>query len=153
MRHIHFESCPADPDVWIRPDMKADGSSYYEYTLLYTDDDIVISENAEEILRNKLGKYFELKPSSIGPPSLYLGSRVRKVSLDNGFKAWAFSPSQYVQAAVKNVKSYLDEQEKFKMPCKAETPMKTSYRPELDTTPELDHTLAAYYMSLIGTLR
>ena len=39
------------------------------------------------------------------------------------------------------------------MPCKAETPMKTSYRPELDITPELDPILAAYYMSLIGILR
>ena len=39
------------------------------------------------------------------------------------------------------------------MPCKAETHMKTSYRPELDITPELDPILAAYYMSLIGILR
>ncbi len=39
------------------------------------------------------------------------------------------------------------------MPSKAETPMKTSYRPELDITPELDPVMAAYYMSLIGILR
>ena len=31
--------------------------------------------------------------------------------------------------------------------------MKTSYRPELDTIPELDPVMAAYYMSLIGVLR
>ena len=105
--------------------MKADGSPYYEYILLYTDDAIVISENAEDILRNRLGKYFELKESSIGPPKIYLGSHVRKVNLDTGAQAYAFSPSQYVQAAVKNVKSYLDAQDKFKMPCKAETHMKT----------------------------
>ena len=30
MRHLDFESCPADPDVWMRPAMKADGSNYYE---------------------------------------------------------------------------------------------------------------------------
>ena len=153
MRHLEFESCPADPDVWMRPAKKADGSTYYEYILLYTDDAVVISENAEQILRTKLDKYFELKPSSIGPPSIYLGARVRKVELDNGAKAWAFSPSQYVQAAVKNVEAYLDEQDKYKMPSKADTPMTTSYRPELDITPELDPTKAAYYMSLIGILR
>jgi len=39
------------------------------------------------------------------------------------------------------------------MPCKAETPMRTSYCPELDVIPELDSTKAAYYMSLIGILR
>ena len=38
--------------------MKADGSEYYEYILLYTDDAIVVSENAEHTLRNKLGKYW-----------------------------------------------------------------------------------------------
>ena len=153
MRFLDFESCPADPDVWMRQAKKADGNTYYEYILLYTDDAIVISENAEDILRNHLGKYFELKPSSIGPPKIYLGSRVRKVTLDNGAKAWAFSPSQYVQAAVKNVESYLNAQDKYSMPRRAETPMTTSYRPELDVTPELDPTKAAYYMSLIGILR
>ena len=67
--------------------------------------------DAEDILRNNLGKYFELKESSIGPPSIYLGARVRQVELDNGAKAWAFSPSQYVQAAVNNVKSFLEAQD------------------------------------------
>ena len=43
----------------------------------------------------------------------------------------------------------LDAQDKFTMSCKAETHMKTSYRPELDITPELDPILEAYYMSLI----
>ena len=49
--------------------------------------------------------------------------------------------------------SYLDDQDKYKMSSKAETPMKTSYRPELDITPVLDPIMAAYYMSLIGILR
>ena len=109
----------------MRLDKKADGSTYYEYILLYTDDAIVVSENDEDILRNKLGKYFELKPSSIGPPSIYLGSRVRKVTLENGATAWAFSPSQYVQAAVKNTQDYISGQNKYHMPHKAETPMMT----------------------------
>ena len=98
--HLKFNSCPADTDVGMRPAKKADGSPYYEYILLYTDDIVVISENAEDILRTKVGKYFELKESSIGPPSIYLGARVRQVESDNVVKAWAFSPSQYVQAAV-----------------------------------------------------
>ena len=110
--HLKFESCPTDPDFWMRPAKKANGSPYYEDILLYTDNAVVISENAEDILRNKLGKYFELKESSIGPPSIYLGARVRQVELDNGSKAWAFSPSQYVQAEVKNVKSFLDGRER-----------------------------------------
>ena len=35
----------------------------------------------------------------------------------------------------------------------AETPLPTSYRPELDVTPELEPTEAYFYASLIGMLR
>ena len=71
--------------------------------MLYVDDVLVVSENAESILSNELGRYFELKEESIGPPDHYLGGKVRKVQLENGVNAWAFSSSQYVQTAVKKV--------------------------------------------------
>jgi hypothetical protein len=153
MRHLDFVSCPADPDVWMRPGKKADGSAYWEYLLLYTDDALCVSETPENTLRNDLGKFFELKEGSIGPPKIYLGGGVRKVQLDDNVKAWAFSSSQYVQAAVKNVEAYLEKQERWKMPSVAETPMVTAYRPELDVSLELGDVDAAYYMSLIGVLR
>ncbi len=155
MRHLDFASCPADPDVWMRPAKRSNGSSYYEYILLYTDDALVISENAEQVLRNELGRYFTLKEESIGPPKIYLGGHVRKVQLENGVECWAFSSSQYVQAAVKNVEEYLSKRDdvNWNLPKKAETPMQTSYRPELDISPELQPADAAYYMSLIGMLR
>jgi hypothetical protein len=79
MRHLDFVSCPADPDVWMRPAKHSDGSEYYEYILLYTDDALVISEQAETVLRKELGRFFELKEESIGPPKIYLGGGVRKV--------------------------------------------------------------------------
>ena len=103
MHFINFTSCPADPDVWMRPAIKIDGSKCYDSVLLYVDDVLVVSENAESILRNELGRYFELKEESIGPPDHYLGGKVRKVQLENGVNAWAFSSSQYVQTAVKKV--------------------------------------------------
>ena len=109
MRHLGFTSCLADPDVWMRPALKSDGTEYYEYVLLYTDDTLVISENAESILRNELGKYFELKEESIGPPEIYLGGHMRQVPLDNDTKAWAFGSSQYERNAVENVETYISE--------------------------------------------
>ena len=155
MHFLKFKSCPADPDVWMRPAIKSDGTKVYEYVLLYTDDALVVSENGESILRNEIGKYFELKEESIGPPKLYLGGHLRKVQLENGVYAWAFSSSQYVQAAVKNVEEYLSKEEnkRWKFPKNADTPMSTTYRPELDVSPELGSTEAVYYMSLIGVLR
>jgi hypothetical protein len=75
--------------------------------------------------------------------------------LDNGVKAWAFSSSQYVTAAVQNVEDFIakDEAKRWKLPNKAKTPLYTSYRPELDVTPELSPQEAAYHQSLIGILR
>jgi hypothetical protein len=75
--------------------------------------------------------------------------------LDNGVKTWAFSSSQYVGAAVQNVEEFVpkDEAKRWKLPTKAETPLCTCYRPELDVTPELNPSEAAYYQSLIGILR
>ena len=64
---------------------------------------------------------------------------VRKVQLENEVECWAFSSSQYVQAAVKNVEEYLATRnnERWKLPGRAETQMRTAYRPELDVSPEL----------------
>ena len=155
MRHLDFSPCLADPDVWMRPAKKSNGQDYYEYVLLYTDDALVVAEDAERILRNEIGKYFELKEESIGDPKIYLGGHVRKVQLDNGVECWAFSSSQYVQAAVKNVEEYLDKRadNRWKLPAKAETPIQTSFRPELDVSPELEAVESSYYQSLIGVLR
>jgi hypothetical protein len=95
LHFLGYKSCPADPDVWMRPAIKSDGNEVYDYVLLYVDDALVISDNAEAILKNEIGKYFELKKESVGPPTLYLGGRLSKVELENGVHAWAFSSSQY----------------------------------------------------------
>ena len=47
-----------------------------------------------------------MKPGSVGPPKIYLGGHMRKITLANGSKAWVFILSQYVQAAVQNVEEY-----------------------------------------------
>ena len=155
MHFIYFTSCPAYPDVWMRPAIKSDGAKCYDYVLLYVDDALVVSENAESILRNELERYFEIEGESIGPHDHYLGGKVRKVQLENGVNAWAFNSSQYVQKAVKNVEAYLNSEARkhWKMPNKADTPLTTSYRPESDILRVLNVDDAAYYQSLIGILR
>ena len=54
---LEFKSCEADPDVWRRSAVKANGAKYYEYALLYVDDLLMISENAKMVLRTEIGKY------------------------------------------------------------------------------------------------
>ena len=50
MEFLNFKSCLADPDVWMRLAIKSNGNTYYEYILVYVDDALVVSENAESIL-------------------------------------------------------------------------------------------------------
>ena len=73
--YLHFISCLADPDVWMRKAIDIQGKEYYEYILLYTDDAFVISHKTEKILMDELGKSFGLKEASIGPPKIYLGAK------------------------------------------------------------------------------
>ena len=81
----------------VRPAIKSDGTKCYDYVLLYVDDALVVSENAESILRNALGRYFELKEESIGPPYHYLGGKVRKVQLENYMHGHSVHPNMFKQ--------------------------------------------------------
>ena len=100
-----LQSCLADHDLWIRKATTDEGIHYYEYMLLYTDDCLAISKNPREALM-EINKYFPMKPSSIGPPRIYLGAKISRVQLPNGVTAFSMSMSQYVQEAVKNVESH-----------------------------------------------
>src|SRR5688500_15542729 len=71
------------------------------------DNTLVVSHNGEHVLRKEIGRYFDLKEESIGPPKIYLGGHMRQVTLDNGKEAWAFGSLQYVQLNVHNVEQYL----------------------------------------------
>ncbi len=152
MKELGFTSCLADPDVWLRAAQKEDGTKYYQYVLLYTDDILAIMENPEDFIRHELCRVFVVKKDSIGEPKQYLGNKVSFVTLDNGQSAWCFSSSQYIQNAVKNVQDHLAQEGKS-LPKKVKAPWTPNYRPETDTTPELKPKDASYYQSLIGTLR
>ena len=77
--------------------MKDDGTDYYQYVLLYTNNILAIIQIPEDFIRHELGKIFVLKPNSIGPPTKYLGNKVSYVTLENGQSARSFILSQYVQ--------------------------------------------------------
>ena len=151
MEMLGYESCLADPDLWIRKAVMDNGVEYYEYMLIYTDDCLAISQHAREALM-EINKYFPMKPSSIGPPKIYLGGKISKMELPNGVQAYAMSMSQYVQEAVKNVEAHL-RKKGLALLKKAASPLTSNYSPEIDASKELDEESAAYYQSLIGVLR
>jgi len=151
MATLGFESCKADPDVWMRKATREDGFDYYEYVLIYTDDILAISHRPNEIMK-LIDGYFPMKPSSIGTPDIYLGGQLSKVTMPNGVIAWSMASSKYVQNAVTNVEDWLAKHN-MKLSTRAPSPMTNGYRPELDVTKELDPERANYYQSQIGVLR
>jgi len=82
-----FTSCQADPDIWMRSAENNNGEKYFEYVLLYVDDCLAISHRSEDLFRNEIREHFELKDKSIGPPSQYLGGKMREIVLEYGAKA------------------------------------------------------------------
>ena len=61
MDHLGYQSCRADPDLWMRV-ANDGGIDYYEYMLLYVDDCLIVSKYPEESL-SRLGKYFFIEGS------------------------------------------------------------------------------------------
>ena len=155
MRHMGYVSCLADPDLWMKPAVReSDGFKHYEYVLLYVDDVMAIGDDPQVVLE-KIDKYFGLKPGSLADPNMYLGAKVRPMTMNNGQVCWAMSASQYVQEAVKNVTKATAERDEsyYHLPKQAANPFPLGYEAESDVSPELAPELASLYQSQIGVLR
>ena len=140
----------ADPDVWLSPAVKPNGQTYYEYILCYVDDILSVSLNDTSILKS-IQVNFKLKDNKIEPPSYYLGAVLRQMDID-GKTGWYLSSEKYVKSAVENVEQILQKGGQ-KLPSKCKTPLSSSYRPELDTSPELKESGLQRYQEVVGVLR
>lgn len=145
-----FKSSMADPDIWLRPAIKADGEEYYEYLICYVDDVLGVSAEAKELLK-EIQRDFKLKKDKIEPPEIYLGARLEMKNL-NGKKMWTMCSRDYIKLAVQNIESRLQDFG-LKLPGKVSTPMILNYAPELDSTPELNSEAITFYQEIIGMLR
>ena len=149
---LGFTMCRADNDVWFRRAQKPDGTPYYEYILVYTDDILCISMDPNAIL-SYLDQHFLLKPDSIGPPKQYLGASVSKYSIPGtSEECWCMGSEQYVKEAIRNMENWLT-QRGGKLKTKMSSPLSPSYAPELDATPLCNDEETSYYHQQIGILR
>ena len=71
MLNMGYDSCKADPDVWLKECVRPDGTRYYGYILLYVDDALCINQDATAEL-DRLDDFFVMKPDSIGDPDIYI---------------------------------------------------------------------------------
>jgi hypothetical protein len=147
---LGYMSTKADPDVWIRAQVKPDGFEYYEMVLVYVDDIMVLSHEPKQTM-DAIASLYRLKEDSIGEPKMYLGANISKYQLPDGRECWSMTGRDYVKNAVKNVESTL-EKEGMKLRSKADRPMPSGYRPEVDVSDELTPDLVTRYQGLIGVL-
>jgi hypothetical protein len=141
----------ADPDVWLRPAVRPDGTEYYEYILCYVDDVLCISHDPKKSMK-RIQEDFKLKDDKIAEPDVYLGATLSKMKLESGKQCWTMSPEQYVKAAVTNVEEDLAKNGK-RLPSKCVTPFSSNYAPWLEDTPELKADGVQRFQELIGQLR
>ena len=70
MESMRYESCKADPQLWLKQEIRPeDGVQYYSYLLCYVADIHCIHHNADAVLK-LLHKSFPLKPG-FGNPDMY----------------------------------------------------------------------------------
>ena len=119
--------------------------------ILRSDNDLVISENSEKVLRKEIGKHFELKNESVGPLSACLRRITRKLLLENGLSAQTFSSSHLAHLVVKIMEECLAKGNK-RLDGKS-TPTKSSCGPELGASHDLRPKESSHYHSLTGMLR
>jgi hypothetical protein len=147
-----FKPCKADNDVYMMKSTKADGTPYYIYVLVFTDDILVVVEQPHDVLMT-LDQHFLLKPDSIGEPKMYLGANISKYKIPGTDEVyWAMGSEHYVKNSVKNVESFLAPFDK-KLKTRAPTILPSNYTPELDCSPTLDDEWTSYYQQYIGVLR
>lgn len=150
LENMGFTSSEADPDVWLRPAVKPDGETYYEYILCYVDDVLAISHKALDVLK-EVQKDFKLKKDKIETPDIYLGAKLEKKLL-NGKEVWTMSSKDYCQYAIKNILERAMDYG-IRLPSRFATPMDNSYVPELDASEEVDSEKLTFYQEIIGILR
>ena len=148
---VGFQSTVADPDVWIRPAIKPDGSEYYEYVLCYVDDILAASVHAKDVLKSLEGGTVKYKNDIIEPPKMYLGAKLQLKEI-NGGRCWTITSLDYINVAIKTIEEALKNRP-WKLPTKVTTPMVTNYYPELDDSPELEQKDIQFYQEMMGMLR
>lgn len=152
LRAMHYFPSEADPDVWLKKDVKPDGTPYWKYMLIYVDDVLHVAFDPTVDMA-ALNTVYRLKDGS-GPPDRYLGANIEEVQLKSGDLAWSMTCVDYLKGTIEEVNKTLHESgTALKNFGKGERPYPSSYRPELDVSRELDDRMTNRYQQYIGILR
>jgi hypothetical protein len=122
--NLSYTPTRTDPDVWIQPATKSNKFKYYKILLVYVDDVLCISHDAEATMKGIQGT-LKLKEDKIKIPTNYLGAQISQKVI-KGISCWTMSLEQYIKAAIANVETKLDSKGQL-LPSKYLSPMKSGY--------------------------
>ena len=158
IRELGFMNTKADVDVYRRKSAKTDGTPYYEYLVVYVDDNICVSEDPSKWM-NVLASRCRLR--EVGIPKRFLGSDIkRKQYIDeNEYQVycWAFGSDTYVRDTYNLAESQM-KKHGLSYPITrrhgSSSPLSSqAYRPELDSSEICNEELMGMYQNLLGVLR
>ena len=78
MSVLIFKLYYADPNVWMHPQTKPNGTKYFEKCLIFVDD-ILCFSHARKGIMDCLSKVYRLKEGSVKEPDRYLGANIKKI--------------------------------------------------------------------------
>jgi Reverse transcriptase (RNA-dependent DNA polymerase) len=139
LRDLGFQSCKAEPDIWLRKN-----GGIYEYVAVYVDDLALVLVDPQSFVSTLTVKY-NFKFKGTGPIKFHLGMDFYR----DGTGTLCIAPKKYIE---KMVATY---QQMFGcLPKQTVTsPLEKSDHPELDTSELLDSSGITQYQSLIGALQ
>lgn len=158
---LGFKSSLADPDLWYKPIVSADGFEYYSYILVYVDDLLIIDKEPKAFME-MIKTSFTVKPDSIEEPKAYLGANVGILYDEYNNKHWTMSSKDYCTKAIKNLKKKLEDDgfqynKKLSDAHNGYSPKQpfttASYRPEMDVSMDCTDAQVTLFQNMIGILR
>ena len=139
LRQMGWSPSYADPNVWIK-----DCGTHYEYIATWVDDLLIFSKNAMEIIK-QLEKRYELKGT--GVPEYYLGGNIEEIDWKQSpkGKTYALSARTYIKNITEKIEKMFETELRH-----SQSPMDSSYKPEIDETELLSGIEVTKYQMLIG---
>ena len=83
LHDLGYMPTKADPDVWIKPAVKPDGSEYYEIVLCYVDNILAISDDPMKTI-DGIKSVFKFKGGMVEIPNMYIGATIKTAETANG---------------------------------------------------------------------
>ena len=157
-QELKYKSTIADPDVYMKPRVKANGEKYYAYIIVYVDDILSIDIKAQEAL-DRLGEIYRLKDRPEFP-KMYLGTNVRRWQQQDTegimTPCYALGSESYVKESLRIVAELMHKYDLAQPGNRksSRTPFTNcTYQPELESTDYCSPELHTVYQNLIGMLR